>query len=211
MGFRDVIKQRLDELGMKKNEFAAKIGVSDSYVYKLLLEGKGNRNRPSDEVLRRIAGVLDLKLSDLTETVSFQEWLMDELYALPQTERAALRSTDTRARLLKVCELMLDYDQWSSWEAVAEQLGLPFDTLEAIRVGVEPNNLVIKTLEMSTGLSVRFWIRGRLDAHPKYLEQLSNHEDAAELLELVRFICDRKVPTSTIKDIVAAVAKGGAN
>lgn len=90
MGFRQKVIARLEELGMSRQELALRAGVSKSYVYKLLMEGPGNRENPSPEIKQKIAAALGLAPSDLEDTHDLNTYLITALYELPSAKRKEL-------------------------------------------------------------------------------------------------------------------------
>ena len=68
-----IILKRLDELGLRKVEFARRLGVSPEYIYRIL---NGKVSFPGiRETLEKMAEILDIEPTKFPEYVRFQEGL----------------------------------------------------------------------------------------------------------------------------------------
>lgn len=209
MGFRQKVIARLEELGMSRQELALRAGVSKSYVYKLLMEGPGNRENPSPEIKQKIAAALGLAPSDLEDTHDLNTYLITALYELPSAKRKELAEGTPNDRFLVVVELIRSAHKGASDDEISEILDLPRETFERVKQGSPIDVAVMQTLVERTGLSLRFWLRGRLDPNPRLVNLLLESDQVADILEIAEQIITRKVPAEIVKNLVEVVAKGG--
>ncbi len=62
MSFGRLVRARRNELGYGLNEFAERLGLSPAYWSRI---ERGHEKPPRDEVIERVAAILDLRLDDL--------------------------------------------------------------------------------------------------------------------------------------------------
>lgn len=62
MSFGRLVRARRNELGYGLNEFAERLGLSPAYWSRI---ERGHERPPRDEVIERVAAILDLRLDDL--------------------------------------------------------------------------------------------------------------------------------------------------
>lgn len=209
MGFRQKVIARLEELGMSRQELAVRAGVSKSYIYKLLMEGPGNRENPSAEIKQRIAAALGLTVSDLEDTHDLNTYLITALYDLPMEKRKELAAGTPNDRFLIVIELIRSANQEIDDDKISEMLGIPAATFERLIQGSPMDAAVMQALSERTGLSIRFWLRGRLDPNPRLVNLLLESDQVADILEIAEQIITRRVPAEVVRNLVEIVAKGG--
>lgn len=210
MGFREKVIARLEELGMSRQELAVRAEVSKSYIYKLLLDGPGNRENPSVDKKQKIASALGLTLGDLDDIQDLTSYLITALYELPVGQRRKLAAGTPNDRLSFISSVMKQDGRWPDDRAVSRTLGLPGETYDQLMEGSPMDHAAISTVSERTGLSVRFWLRGRVDPNPRLVNLLLESDQVAEILEIAEQIISKKVTVEVVHDIVEAVAKGGA-
>lgn len=62
MSFGQIVRARRNEKGYGLNEFAERLGLSPAYWSRI---ERGHEKPPRDEVIERVAAILDLRLDDL--------------------------------------------------------------------------------------------------------------------------------------------------
>lgn len=62
MSFGRLVRARRNELGYGLNEFAERLGLSPAYWSRI---ERGHEKPPRDEIIERVAAILDLRLDDL--------------------------------------------------------------------------------------------------------------------------------------------------
>lgn len=210
MGFRQKVIARLEELGMSRQELAIRSGVSKSYIYKLLMDGHGNRENPSNEIKQRIATAIGLTVSDLEDAPDVKTYLITALYELPQEKRKELTAGTPNDRFLVVVQLIKAAHPDIDDDQISNLLGIPVETFEQLMRGSPMDSVVMQVLSERTGLSVRFWLRGRLDPNPRLVNLLLESDQVADILEIAEQIITKRVSTEVVRDLVEIVAKGGA-
>lgn len=208
MGWRERVLDRLAQLKMTKQQLAELAGLSPSYIYKLLMVGPGGRENPSKEVLERIARALGLPPRAFDESLPLGEYILDRLHGLPPEQRAALGRAGTAERFQAVYRLMQEEPRWRTEEAVAAALRLSPETIRALLDGAEPDAGLVRHLADVTRLSVRWWIRGRLDPNPALVTRVIEHEDAQGYLEVLALAMEAGISSQTLKAIITAIVRG---
>lgn len=210
VSMRDRIVTQMELLGLTRQDLSLRTGLSYSYVCKLLYEGKGNREHPSPQVLEKLAGALGMLPGELGESLNLTETLLYQLHTLPQDEKNALRVGSSAERFSAVLAMMQADPRWPTVERVADVLGLPLENVQAIMAGQDPDTAAIKQLSERTGLSIRFWIRGRFDPLPSLIDRVLEHDDAQGYLEAVNIAMTADISSATVRNLVQAVEKGRA-
>ncbi|MFO7172595.1 MAG: helix-turn-helix transcriptional regulator [Bacillota bacterium] len=208
---RETLDARLRELGMTREDLAKRAGLSVSYIYKLLMRGPGRRENPSRQVLERIAAAVGLLPSELDERLELHEYLRQAMHTVEPEQLQSLKGPSAARRFAFVVELMQRDQRWDTMDKVAQALDLPVDTVQAILGGMEPEGELLKHLEEQTGLSIRWWVRGRLAPNPDLVNTIVEHEDAQEYLEAVHAAMRHQVSPRLLKGFVELIVKGEAS
>lgn len=206
---RDIVNRRLKELGWDIKELSRRTGRGYSYLWKLLrMEDEEAPSNPSEAVIRDIANALGIPLEDLLpQQRTVGEFVLDKLYSLPKDEKERLQRMTLLDRVHFVLGLLQQEPAWSSDSALAEALGIPPATIRAIKSGHEPEGPVMRQLMQATGLSYRFWGRGKLDPHPDLVADVLANDEAAEYLEAVRAAIQARISPVTLKNLINAIKR----
>jgi transcriptional regulator with XRE-family HTH domain len=197
-------------MGLTRRDLAARTGISESYIYKLLGTGAGSRENPRQYVKEQIAAVLGISALEMAGDVTLPDFLLERLHDLDGEQLEQLQSGNVSARIATAVQIMQTHPKWETREQVAEALALPPDTLDVLLSGTPPSDVVLKQMADRTGLSARWWLRGRLDPLPGAVAQMLAHDDAHAYVSVVNKAISQGLSANMLLNLVEAIGKGRA-